>query len=153
MSLALKKIGWRPRAFYASVGPALPSYSKKLGRNADYTFSSSQWEYSEKFPGSDIFYKMFDRTYRIKPSYHAAAAFATGEILEAAVKKAQSLNREKIRYALATMETMTIMGRFGDDRKTVKQSKQFPLIIQNQKGKNKIVWPEHLRTSKPAFRK
>jgi branched-chain amino acid transport system substrate-binding protein len=152
MRLALKKISWYPRAYYASVGPTLPSYARRFGKDANYTFSSSQWEHLGKLPGSRAFYKLFLKTYHVKPSYHSAAAFTAGEILEAAVKKAQALDRAKISHALATMETMTIMGRYGDDRKIGKQTKQFPLIIQIQQGRNEIVWPEHLRTSKPVFR-
>jgi branched-chain amino acid transport system substrate-binding protein len=151
--MALKKIGWHPRAYYASVGPTLPAYSRKLGSAAHYAFSSSQWEHLGKLPGSKSFYDLFVKTYHLKPSYHAATAFAAGEIMEAAVRKAQTLKRENIRQALATMETMTIMGRYGDDRKSGKQTKQFPLIIQNLKGRNEIVWPEHLRTARPEFGK
>jgi branched-chain amino acid transport system substrate-binding protein len=152
MRLALKKIGWYPKAYYATVGPALDAYHKKLGADANYTFSSSQWEHQRKLPGSMEFFETFVRTYGMKPSYHAASAFAAGEILEAAIRKAGALNRVKIREVLSLMETMTIMGRYGDNRKTGKPAKQFPLVIQNLKGKKEIVWPEDARTSAPVFR-
>jgi|WetSurMetagenome_2_1015567.scaffolds.fasta_scaffold00164_9 branched-chain amino acid transport system substrate-binding protein len=153
MRLAMKKIGWHPRAYYAVIGPTLPAYTNRLRRDADYAFSSSQWELAGKIPGSRAFHDSFTKTYGEKPSYHAATAFAAGEILEAAVKKAQAIDREKIKNVLSSMEVLTIMGRYGDDRKTGKQIKQFSLIIQNQRGKREIVWPEYLRTSKPLFGK
>ncbi len=52
------------------------------------------------------------------------------------MKKAQTLNREKIRDALGAMETMTIIGRYGDDRKTGKHTKKLPFTVQVKKGRN-----------------
>ncbi len=151
MRLALKKTNWRPKAYYASIGPALQAFYGKLGADADYTFSSSLWERYGKLPGSETFYKEFLKAYGEEPSYHAADAYAAGQILERAAKKAGSLDREKIRTILSVMQTTTIIGRYGVD-KTGKQIKHFPLIIQWQKGKKEIVWPKELSTAKPIFR-
>ena len=41
---ALAKIGWEPRAFYATIGPALPVWIDKVGPLAEGTFSTSLWE-------------------------------------------------------------------------------------------------------------
>lgn len=148
--LALNQIGWYPKVYYAAVGPALQAYGK-LGSDADYTFSSSQWERYGKLPGSEAFYKEFLKTYGEEPSYHAADAYAAGQILERAIKKTGSLDREKIRAILSVMQTTTIIGRYGVD-KTGKQVKHFPLIVQWQKGKKEIVWPKDLSTAKPIFK-
>jgi branched-chain amino acid transport system substrate-binding protein len=153
MRRALKKTGWKPRAFYASVGPTMTAYARRLGKDAELSFSTSQWETKHKLPGARTFSSLFAGAYGAIPTYHAAAAFAAGEILEAAVKKAQTLNREHIRDALASMETMTIMGRFADDRKGGKQLRNFPAIVQIRDGRNRIVWPEQLSGARPVFGK
>jgi len=149
--LALKQIGWYPKVYYAAVGPALQVFHERLGHDADYTFSSSQWERHNRLPGSQAYYKAFVKAYGVEPSYQAANAYAAGELLEKAIKKAGSLDRRKIRDILSAMDTMSIIGRYGVD-KAGRQIKHFPLIIEWQRGKKEIVWPEDLRTAKPLFR-
>ncbi len=151
MKISLKKIAWHPKVYYASVGPAMQAFYERLGANADGVFSSSQWEPYTRFPNSRKITDSFLKNYKTMPSYHAAAAYATGQILESAVKKATSLDRDKIRDILSAMDTMTVVGRYGVD-KTGLQIKHFNLIIQWQKGKKEIVWPEELKTAKPIFK-
>ena len=85
------------------------------------------------------------------PTYHAATAYAAGQILEKAVKKANSLERAKIRQALHNLDTYTVIGRYRVDP-TGKQNKIFPLTIQWQERTKRIVWPEELATSKPILK-
>lgn len=151
MKISLKGIGWQPKVYYATVGPAAQEYYDTIGIDANYTFSSSQWEPYTKFHGSKEFIDSFIKKYNIMPSYHAAAAYAGGQILEAAVKKANSLDRDKIRDILSTMDTMTIIGRYGVDSRGL-QIRHFNLIIQWQKGKKEIVWPEEISTAKPIIK-
>jgi len=151
MSKALKQNGWQPKAYYASVGPALKVYQEKLGKNAELSFSSSHWERFNKFNGSEAFYRSFIKAYGAEPSYHAANAYAAGEIMERAIRKAGSLNRDKIRDYLSKSSMTTIIGRYGVD-KSGRQIKHFPLIIQIQRGKKEIVWPQGIATAKPVFK-
>jgi branched-chain amino acid transport system substrate-binding protein len=88
--LALKKSAWRPKAFYASVGPALPRYYQELQGDAELVFSSSQWEPEVVYQPNDkaVLLEPFLKKYGILPSYQAATAFAAGQILELALQKA-----------------------------------------------------------------
>ncbi|MDI6728314.1 MAG: amino acid ABC transporter substrate-binding protein [Thermodesulfovibrionales bacterium] len=151
MRLSLKNIGWQPRVYYASVGPATQDFHDRLGMDADYTFSSSQWEPHTKLPNSKKFTNSFIEKYKKMPSYHAATAYAAGQILETALKRSGNLDRNRLRDILSAMDTMTIIGRYGVDR-TGMQIKHFNLIIQWQNGKKEVVWPEELRTAKPVFK-
>lgn len=151
MRTAMKNAGWYPKAYYASIAPALPKYREKLGADADYTFTTVQWEPHRNFPGSEKFKNDFTKAYGIIPSYQAANAYAAGQILEKAVEKAETLDRKKIRDLLSTMKAFSIIGAYGVD-KTGKQIRHSPLIVQWQNGKKEIVWPEDLRTAKPVFR-
>ena len=69
-----------------------------------------------------------------------------GQVLEEAVREAQSIDREKVRAALFRLDTMTIIGRFGVDS-TGKQVRQHTFIIQWQEGKKELVWPEEIQTT------
>lgn len=118
MRLSLKRIKWYPKAYFASVGPALPAFHDKLKSDVNYVFSASQWEHygGGKTPGCKEFYDAYTHAYNETPSYHAATAYASGQILESAIKKAGSIDKKSIRDMLSSMDTMSIIGRYGVDR-------------------------------------
>ncbi|NCO84524.1 MAG: amino acid ABC transporter substrate-binding protein [Nitrospirae bacterium] len=153
MRRSLKKINWQPKAYFASVGPAMPAFQTNLKSDANYVFSSSQWEYigGSIIPGCKEFYHAYIHAYNETPSYHTATAYASGQILEAAIKNTGSIEREKLRAVLLSLDTITVIGRHGVDKKG-KQIKHFNLIIQWQNEEKKIVWPEGLKTANPIFR-
>ncbi|WP_040333587.1 amino acid ABC transporter substrate-binding protein [Candidatus Magnetobacterium casense] len=152
MRLSLENVRWIPKAYFASVGPVLQAYYDKLGTKANHTFSSSQWEYHESLnmPAGTEFYRAFINTYGTPPSYHAATAYAAGEIFEAAIAKAKTTDRKKIRHLLSKMNTMSILGKYGVDS-TGMQIKHFTITIQWQNGRKEVVWPKELMTSTPVF--
>ena len=151
MRIALKKVGWYPAAYYATIGPVLGEYREILGEDADLSFANSFWEPMLKYPQSQRFAASFRAEYGVTPSYQAADAYAAGQILERAVISANSLSRDKIRSSLRRLEMQTVIGRYGVDATGV-QVKHFALTIQWQEGKKEIVWPEELATAKPIFK-
>ena len=153
MRRALKSVGWYPRAYFATIGPTLQKYGDMMKQDAEFTFAVSLWEPDEslEFPGSQGFIKAFKNAYKILPSYHAANAYAAGQVIEAAITNAGSLDRGKIRQALYDLDVHVAIGRFRVDRFGV-PIKHRPLIIQWLGGKKEIVWPEEHRTAKPVFR-
>ena len=82
----------------------------------------------------------------------AAAAYAAGQILEAAIESSKSLDHEGVRAAISDLDTYTVLGRFAVDR-TGMQVKRLDMIIQWQNGRKEIVWPEEIRTSSAIFGK
>lgn len=147
---ALKRIQWKPKAFYASVGPALPEFFNRCGPGAEGVFATSLWEPRANFPGARRFNRQFIEAYQEPPGYHAGLAYAAGQVLEKAVADVQSFDRDKVRDALFNLDTMTIIGRFGID-KTGKQIRQHTFIIQWQNGRKELVWPEAIKTAEPVF--
>lgn len=147
---SLKAIEWRP-IYFATVGPATDSFYEILGPDAELTFSSSQWEHTTSFTHCTDFYESFLKTYGIKPNYHAATAYSAGQLIEQAVQKAKTTDREKIRKMLSLMESMTIIGRYKVDKSGL-QTRHQNLITQWQGVKREIVWPEPVRTATPVLR-
>ncbi|MFO0993986.1 MAG: amino acid ABC transporter substrate-binding protein [Hyphomicrobiales bacterium] len=147
---AIAQVGWAPRAFYATVGPALPEWPVLVGDSDDRTFSTSIWEPNDSFPHSRDFAAAFKERFGVDPSYHAATAYAAGEILQGAILAAGSVEREKVRQALYSLDTYTVLGRFAVDRKGM-QVKRLEMIIQWQNGRKAVVWPEEIRTAAPVF--
>lgn len=149
---ALKEIGFEPRAYYASIGPAMEAYRDTLGDAADGVFSASQWEPEAIHrPGDrERFLEPFIARYGVTPSYHAANAYAAGQILALAVTKAGALDRERIREILASMDAMSIIGRYGVDAGGM-QIKHIPIDLQWQDGDKVIVWPRGLAKAAPRI--
>ncbi len=151
MRRALKNVDWYPKAYFATVGPVLPKYKETLGADSALTVVNALWEPRVKFPESQTFLAGFHAVHGVEPSYHAAVAYAAGQVLEVAVNLTKSLDRKKIRQALSKLETYTILGRFKVDQTGI-QIKHFPLALQWQNGKKEIVWPEEMRTKEPILR-
>jgi len=147
MRRSLKNIRWYPKAYYASVGPVTQKYYDSLKNDAELTFTSSQWEpYGlAPYPGAKEFSENFFKRYNLNPTYHASSAYAAGQILETAIIKAKSLNRNKVRNILSSLDTITIMGRYGVDNLGV-QIRHLSLVIQWQNGKKEVVGPDEIKT-------
>lgn len=150
MRLALKGLHWRPAAFYAAVGPTLPAFYDKLKDDANLVFSTTLWDPEVRFPGEQRFFNEYVAAFHETPDYHAALAYAAGQVLSAAIRAAGCVDREKVTEALFKLDTMTIIGRYGIDG-TGKQIRQETFVIQWQNGKSEIVWPETVRTARPIF--
>ena len=149
---ALAQIKYRPKALCETIGPAMPSFYELVGETATGVFGPSQWEPDTRipFPGSKEFIKNFKAFNHKTPSYHAASAFAACQILERAVTHNQSLDQDKLRDYILSLETVTISGRFRVDG-TGMQMGHDTLLIQWQNGKKEIVYPTVMQTAAPRF--
>lgn len=150
MTRAINRIGWRPQAYYASVGPAFQVFRDRCGEDAENVFATSLWEPLANYPGARNFERDFIATYGEVPGYHAGLAYAAGQVLAETIREAGSVNRKRVRSLLLHLDTMTIIGRFGVDR-TGKQVRQQAFIIQWQNGQKELVWPETIKTAEPRF--
>jgi branched-chain amino acid transport system substrate-binding protein len=150
MSRALRNIAWQPKAFYASVGPALQNFYDQGGSAAEGVFGTSLWEPRSNYPGAKEFNQQFIKKYGKSPGYHAGLAYAAGQVLKKAVDEVKSTDKDKVRDALFNLDTMTIIGRYGVDEKG-KQVRQHTFIIQWQNGQKELVWPDQIKTAEPKF--
>ena len=153
MRKAFDHIDWEPRVFFATVSPTYQKYYDDFGEKVELDFSSSIWEPHPKlnYPGSFEFAKRYKERYGNPPTYHAASAYAAGEVMKKAIETAGSLDRDKVREVLQNLNTLTLLGRYAVD-KTGVQIKRFPLVVQWQQGKKEIVWPKELQTAPYKFK-
>ncbi len=147
----MKELDLNVKLLAFSVGAATPEYVTGAGALADYVCGPSMWEPELKTPGNKEFVDVYKKKWSHDPDYRAATGFAGGQILEAAAKKAGSLDREKVRDALSTLEATTILpGKYKVDETGV-QTGHVPAVIQWQ-GKDKvIVAPDAMATGKPKL--
>ena len=97
-----------------------------------------------------LFLELFIKKFNTTPAYHAAQTFAAGQILETAINKTKSFDKNAIRKVLSTMDAISIIGRYKVDH-TGMQIRHFQVILQHQTDKKEVVWPESLATAKPMF--
>jgi branched-chain amino acid transport system substrate-binding protein len=147
---AVEDSGWRPRAFFATIGPSLEAYREDLGDLAEGAFSPSHWEPDLPYPGAAEFSRDFAKAYDQPPSYQSAAAYAAGQLLAQAVDQAGGADRRRVAEALAGLDTTTILGRYALDRRGM-QIRHFPVVVQWQAGRKAVVWPRELATAQPRF--
>ncbi len=143
-----KELGLSPRLLAFSVGAQMDEFEQALGADAAYVCAPSIWEPALGTPGNQEFVKAFQQRWGREPDFHAATGYAAAQILEAAVKKARALDRDRLRDALATLETTTILpGRYKVDESGLQMGGQ-AIVVQWQEGRKAIIWPASLATSK-----
>jgi branched-chain amino acid transport system substrate-binding protein len=110
---AAKAVNATPKLFGFLVGPAIADFAKSLKNDGLFVTGETFWEPFTKTPGNQEFYQAFLKEYKGEPSYHAAAGFAAGQILERAVKEVGSIEEKKaLRDKLYSIKTTTIFGEY-----------------------------------------
>lgn len=128
------------KLFAVAVGAAEPEFGN-LGSTADYVFGATQWAANMKTRGNAEFVQAYKQMFGRDPDYHSASNFGAMEVVEAAVKKAGSIDQDKIAAAIASTEMDTVYGKFKVDGRGV-QMGYVSALLQWQQGKQVVVWPE-----------
>ena len=136
----------KPKLEALSIGPTDPTFARQLGSLAEGIVGSTVWWPSLKTKGNGDFVASFERTFHRSPVYHSAVAYASLQVLAAAVRGAGSLDQNRIRAALGTMRRDTVAGRFQLDA-AGHQLGYGSYLMQWQDGAQKLVWPRDLAES------
>lgn len=142
----------RPPVFAMTILPIHPDFYKRVGSFAEGVLAPSQWEPDERipFPGTRQFIADHLAFTGIMPSYHSGSAYASCQILEKAVRKSGSLDHHKLRDIIASMDAVTVIGRFRVNSKGM-QIGHNPILIQWQQGRKVIVYPTRMQTAAPKM--
>lgn len=147
----MKEIDLSPKIVAMTWGPTIPDYYQALGKDADGVIGDSWWEPLFASPESKKFVEKYKAAFNEIPEIHAGSGYCGGLVIEAAVKRAGSLDREKIRNALSTMELKTTYpGKYKVDE-TGLQIGHYNSIIQWQDGVRQIIWPKEISTSEIRY--
>ncbi len=147
----MKELNVNPKMYGVTVGGDLPKFYELLGKNAEYVYGATQWEVELPYPGSKEFNAAYKKEFPgADLSYHSAGGYAGCQILVEAIKRAGSLDGEKIREAILKMDTNTVYGGFKVDQDGFQISHKM-VMFQWQEGKKVIVWPDELAMGKVRF--
>lgn len=136
-----RELNFNPKIYSFTIGPALDDFVDSLKKDAELITGTTFWEINSQRPGSREFVQKYQAQYKSDPPYQAAASYSGMQILEAAVNKAGTLDREKVRDALATIEVEAIFGPYKVDEKGAQLANQ-AFVLQIQDGKRRLVWPK-----------
>ncbi len=146
----MKELNVNPKMFGLTVGGDLPEFYDLLKQNAEYIYGSTQWDDSLPYPGQKEFLAAYKKRFKHEPSYHSAAGYAGCLLYADAVKKAGSLDADKVREQLLKMETKTAFGDYKVEPDGFQIAHKM-VMLQWQDGKRVIVWPDDLANGKPRY--
>jgi len=116
----------------------LPDYYKQLGKEAEYVYSGSFWETTLRSAGNQEFVAAYEKEFNRIPAVQSTASYAGCRLFVEAVRRTGSLDSHKLRAALLTLRTKTVLGDFAVDERGF-QTAQKAITIQWQDGKQVVV--------------
>lgn len=147
----MKELNVNPKLYGVTVGGDLPKFYELLSKNAEFVYGATQWEPTLPYPGAKEFNESHKKEFPGQDvSYHSAGGYAGCQILVEGVRKAGSLDPEKIRAAIMAMDLTTVYGGFKVDKDGFQISHKM-VMFQWQEGKKVIVWPDELAEGKARF--
>jgi branched-chain amino acid transport system substrate-binding protein len=150
MVISFKRLGYSPSIFVAR-GAESPGFIRRVGQDAEYAIGISAWEPGLRTHGNDAFVQAYREKWGSDPGLAAAQAYSACRVLEAAVRRAGSVDQEKLRAALAQLDVETPLGRYRTQAGTGQQIGMQTILIQIQKGRREIVWPARFATASVAL--
>jgi len=128
------------------AAPAYQEFIDATGKLAENISSASWWHPAVRYKGKDIFgttenfVKLFEAKYKSTPDYVEASAAVSGALFQMAIERAGTLDRAKVRDALAKIDEVTFWGpvKFGT---TGQITSLEPPVFQIQGGKPTVVHP------------
>ena len=149
---SLRKLDYNPKVLFQTTAPTVTSeYAQAIGRNNTegilYAVSWSARAGGKKFPQNHDFLLAFEKAYKgALPEEDAADAFASAQVLAAAVKATKSLDNDKISDWLHSHPVRTILGPLSWDADGAPRQSFF--LGQWQRGIPQIVAPKVIATTK-----
>ncbi|MBZ5522805.1 MAG: ABC transporter substrate-binding protein [Acidobacteriia bacterium] len=148
-----REIDLNPK-YYTSAGTGFAAAefptAKGAGRNADFTFSVSQWLPEAKWAGSKEFDAEYFKRHNSHPQYHAMQAYAALLVAARAIANAKSTDSAKIRDAIKNLNLASTP--FGPIKFDAGGQNQHPVLItQVQGGQYRLVFPQDAAQAKPII--
>jgi len=147
MVRTFRRAEYAPQLFFARRA-ADPAFIEAVGQDAELTVTEVQYDPGLARPANAEFVKAYAAKWSVAPDLAAAEGYAAASVLGEAVRRAGSLDSEKLRAALLALRADTPLGtyRVGANGE---QLGIVPAVAQIQRGKVRVIWPENLQSGKP----
>jgi branched-chain amino acid transport system substrate-binding protein len=145
MMRQMKELDYNPKAIVVIRGAEDLSWGKALGPVGNYVIlAGMSWHHRINYPGADKLNAAFQSKFGRPADILTGSAYASIQILAAAIEKAGTLDTAKIRDAIAATDMMTVMGKikFRPDGTLIDPC---PAVVQWLAAERKLVWPKEFR--------
>ncbi len=150
MVKTFKRAGYAPRLFFARKATD-PAFVAAVGQDAEFSLGAVEYDPRLASAANSGFAKAFAAKWSAQPGPGAAEGYAAATVLAEAVRRAGSFDQEKLRAALASLETDTVLGSYRVDAASGEQVGIKPAVAQIQRGRPEVVWPNALQTAQPLL--
>jgi branched-chain amino acid transport system substrate-binding protein len=152
----MSDLGLKPQVLTMIAGPAYKEFVEAAGPLAENISSAAWWHPAVRYKGNDLFgtteefNAAWAKKYNDEPDYAEASAAAAGAILQLAIESANSVEPQKVRDALAAMDSVTFYGRvkFGP---TGQITSLEPPVFQIQGKKPVVIFPQAVKQADLKF--
>jgi branched-chain amino acid transport system substrate-binding protein len=146
----MRELNVNPKMYGVTVGGDLPEFADLLKQNAEYIYGATQWEPGLPYPGQREFFDAYKKEFGREPVYHSAAGYAGCQLYAEGVRRAASLDADKVREQLLKLETRTFFGDYKVDQDGFQVAHKM-VLFQWQDGRKVTVWPEELAAGKIRY--
>jgi len=110
-----KELDVSPKLVSMTVGPSEADFRNSLGKDAEFIYGVASWSTQMNFIGylfndTKEFVKLFKAKFNYDPDYHNASGIADISVFKDAIERAETLDTEKVRDAIAATKLSTIYG-------------------------------------------
>src|SRR6185503_20708967 len=98
--------GYAPQFFFAQRAGE-PAFVAAVGQDAESTLAEVEYDPRLAWPANTAFVKAYTAKWSTAPNAAAAAGYSAASVLGEAVRRAGTLDIEKLRAALAALQTET----------------------------------------------
>lgn len=135
------------------AGYTMPEFKDNAGSASGFVASTTLWVPNVQWPGASDYFNKYKQKYGKEPDYHGAQAYATMHIIANALSRTKEFSNTGIQKALRDTDIMTIMGpiKFEDWEGYTNQNKPVTYMVQWQKDKLEVIWPEKVKSASYVF--
>jgi branched-chain amino acid transport system substrate-binding protein len=142
--IALQQLNYEPKIAGFTTAPTHPEFASALGPRTAGILAPTSYSPDSTTPTNPEFVAAYEAKYNHQPNEDEAAAFATGQVVQAAVENVgcaeQGECQQQLIDYLRSAEVPTVVGSLSWDEDG--RPKGASMVLQWQDGETKIVLPE-----------
>jgi branched-chain amino acid transport system substrate-binding protein len=141
----IKELDYNPRVVIFWRAAGTPLWAANLKQDGDYVGYVSNWDHNFKYPGCPELVAAYKAKHNKLPAVTVGVTYSCVQILADAIRRAGTLDRNKIRDAIAATDMTTVQGpvKFRPDGVGITPV----AIMQWQKGVSQVIYHEKFTTS------
>jgi branched-chain amino acid transport system substrate-binding protein len=149
----LREVNLNAKTVAIDTGAALPSFINQVGETSEYVATVVSWSKDVQHDGAEELYKRLKAKTGEEPTFYEAEGYLALRVAADALERADSLDRDDVRDALAKtdLETPVTHVTFKNFDGFQGQNPIRSLVLQIQDGQHVTVFPADLAAEKVRF--